>query len=353
MNDSCEVQLTEGIVIPKRKMRQSNMELLRLLAMLFVLMLHANYLTLGTPGRTDLINEPLSTSLRVLFEHLAIVAVDVFVLISGWFGINPKWKSLVALQFQTMFLSLLVVASFYVLGQPIGAKALIKSVYPGGAHWFIVAYIGLYTVSPVLNTFVKYASQRQMRFFLLAFFSVELFFGLIYDIGNYCGGYSMLSFMGLYMLAQYVRKHSGKMVMKSSGTYFILYLLTMIASALLFLFFLFLGHSEARFVSYYSPFVIMGSLFLLLAFSRLRIQNRIINWMAASCLSIYLIHCHTLIIPCFKTLFSNLYADFSGATYLLLALICLLGIGLGCILIDQLRIFCWKRLLSLLEKKFP
>ena len=41
--------------------------------------------------------------LRMLFESLAIVCVNVFVLISGWFGIRPKWKSVTNFLFQVFF----------------------------------------------------------------------------------------------------------------------------------------------------------------------------------------------------------------------------------------------------------
>ena len=80
--------------------RQSNIELLRIAAMLLILVLHANFFALGAYEPEDFKTDPLPTATRILFEQAAIYAVNLFVLISGWFGIRTKTKSLTALMFQ-------------------------------------------------------------------------------------------------------------------------------------------------------------------------------------------------------------------------------------------------------------
>lgn len=126
-----------------------------------------------------------------------------------------------------------------------------------------------------------------------------------------------------------MRRFPGCWQARSGGTLLGLYALTMLASAALFLLLLYIGHAERRFTSYLSPFVILGALFLLLAFLRLRLQSRAINWLAASSLSIYLIRYSPAFFPCFRTFFRGLYAQFSGVGYLLLTLLCLLCLGWG------------------------
>lgn len=68
--------------------RQSNFELLRIIAILLVLILHADFYALEGPVANDIINSPTDSMLRILFQAITIVAVNVFVMISGWFGIN-------------------------------------------------------------------------------------------------------------------------------------------------------------------------------------------------------------------------------------------------------------------------
>lgn len=85
------------------KVRQSNFELLRIVAMFMVMMLHVNFLALGKPSVEDAGSAPLATFTRILFEVMSVGSVDLFVLISGWFGIKANRKSLFTFIFQVVF----------------------------------------------------------------------------------------------------------------------------------------------------------------------------------------------------------------------------------------------------------
>lgn len=80
---------------------QSNIELLRIITMLLIVLLHCNYFALGGQSTFDIHSAKGFT--RVLCEQLTIVGVDVFVLISGWFGIHAKLKGAFSLLFQVVF----------------------------------------------------------------------------------------------------------------------------------------------------------------------------------------------------------------------------------------------------------
>lgn len=86
-----------------KKVRSSNLELLRLLSMFFVLVVHADFQALGMPDRTEMTILPLFSVFRIIIEAFAIVCVNSFVLLSGWFGINFHIKSLCNLLFQCAF----------------------------------------------------------------------------------------------------------------------------------------------------------------------------------------------------------------------------------------------------------
>lgn len=71
--------------------RSSNIELLRIIAITFVLILHTRFdgiLAVYDGGLT------LSHICRFAFEALAIVGVNVFVMISGYFGIRLTARSI-------------------------------------------------------------------------------------------------------------------------------------------------------------------------------------------------------------------------------------------------------------------
>lgn len=126
--ENCGAGAVADAPVARRTARQSNMELLRLVAMLFVLVfvLHANYWSLGYPGQADLLGSPLSASVRVALAHLAIVAVNVFVLLSGWFGIRPKWRGLAGLLFQAFFFPVALAGVFLALGHSVPLRGLLK-----------------------------------------------------------------------------------------------------------------------------------------------------------------------------------------------------------------------------------
>ena len=86
-----------------RDVRDSQIELLRIIAMVMMLILHANFLGARAPEHTDfLVNAPRAWE-QMILEALCIVAVDTFVLISGWYGIQFKKRRLAAFLFQVWF----------------------------------------------------------------------------------------------------------------------------------------------------------------------------------------------------------------------------------------------------------
>jgi IS5 family transposase len=95
--------------------RLSNIELLRIIAMAMVLIIHVGFIGIGIPTEQDIQNAPFPTFNRFLFNNLSIVAVDVFVMISGWFGIHPKFKSATNFLFQVFFFSIIVYSVLIIL----------------------------------------------------------------------------------------------------------------------------------------------------------------------------------------------------------------------------------------------
>lgn len=84
--------------------RLSNFELLRCIAMFLVLMVHADFYSLGAPEITNIRDISLGDIVQLLIQGISIVCVNVFVLISGWFGIRPNIKSFANFIFQCSFL---------------------------------------------------------------------------------------------------------------------------------------------------------------------------------------------------------------------------------------------------------
>ena len=67
----------------------------------------------------------------------------------------------------------------------------------GKPYWFVVSYILLYIVSPVLNKFVEYEAPQIIKLTLLCFFSFEFVYGWLFGQGGFGGGYSTMRATGL------------------------------------------------------------------------------------------------------------------------------------------------------------
>ena len=262
-----------------------------------VLILHADFQALGAPTRADILTSPIVSTLKVFFEMASIVAVNVFVLISGWFGIRPSVKGFCKFAFQCLFFSVGIYAVMNALGKTdfslrgiAGCFALI----PGGSYWFITSYIGLYLFSPVLNAFINTVEKKTFVYFLAGFYTFQTIYALIGGGANYLmKGYSAMSFMALYLLASFIRKHID-LSKFSRQTFSIGYIIITITMTLVWLAakVFNLGVFDSRLLAYSNPIVVISSLCLLLTFSKIRYKSSLVNKLAASSFAVYLLHCH-------------------------------------------------------------
>ena len=86
--------------IEQSVVRESNIELLRIISMILVLLSHASYTSLTPPTIADISTSLDSAFLRVLAESFSVVCVNLFVLISGWYGIKVRWSRFAELIFR-------------------------------------------------------------------------------------------------------------------------------------------------------------------------------------------------------------------------------------------------------------
>lgn len=152
-------------------LRQSGIELLRIVAIVMVLVCHANARVLGLPSRAEVFSVPAPSIARMLFGAMAVYGVNIFVMISGWFGIHAKPKGLANLLFEVLFLLWGIYAVFLLTGNATFNMHDIKVCLAlTDEYWFVMAYVGLYIFSPVLNAFVEKASKRELQLLLVGFY---------------------------------------------------------------------------------------------------------------------------------------------------------------------------------------
>lgn len=85
------------------KKRDSNIELLRNISMFLILVIHANFVALPHISYEEFVSNTTPSVVRFFIEAIGIVAVNIFVFISGWFGINTRKKSVLSFIYMVIF----------------------------------------------------------------------------------------------------------------------------------------------------------------------------------------------------------------------------------------------------------
>lgn len=203
--------------------RQSNFELLRILAMFLVLVVHSDFWSIGAPSVDEYQTATLTSVIRSVIQCVSIICVNVFVCISGWFGIKASLKGITTFLFQCVF----IVSITYIFALLTGIchfslTGIRQCLLLDSSLWFVKAYIGLYILSPVLNSFSDSASCRQFVQVLVPFYIFQTLFGIAGAAPYILNGYSVFSFAGLYLLAKFVRKyclHYKKQIILGGGVF--------------------------------------------------------------------------------------------------------------------------------------
>lgn len=340
-----------------QQQRYSNFELLRIVAILFVLLLHANFFALEGPHTQDIASQPLDSTLRILFQTISIVCVDVFVMISGWFGIHPSKKSFCNLMFQIAFYLILIYVLAIAMGYAtLSVKGFQDLFLTTPSNWFLKAYICLYIFSPTLNLFVQQASRKEFRVLLLSFFIFQTIYGWIFPKStDYIqGGYSPISFMGLYLLARYIRIHKSKWSTNTIRNDIMLYIGITVCVIVVCITPPMLKITQDtiygyNFLTYISPTTILMALLMILITSKLHLHSRFVNWVASSSFAVYMVYVNPNILTSYKDFFHNLHAQYQGIEYWGIVIPMIVVLYVIICMIDYVRKTAWNYFQSILK----
>ena len=336
------------------KERDSNMELLRCVAMFLVILVHTGFLSLGLPTQEDVFQTPFSVFMRFLIQSVSVVCVNVFVLLSGWYGIQFNLKRLEGLLFQVFFFSILIYTCLSIIHPEsyLNAKSITRIFMLNSEdYWFVKSYLLLFLFAPFLNAFVENKNNKKtIEYILCVFFLFQTIYGWISISGaiELEGGYSALSFMGLYLLIRVLKKyghdissHSGKLYIICFGG--IALFNTLLAFFLARMNLIVFG----RIFTYTNPLVICQSLLLVFAFSQFRIKSKFINWLAISCFAVYLTHANEFILrPIYGRWIKHLFEEQNSIIFIFVVLCTILIIFFASILLDKIRLYAWTKIVG-------
>ena len=200
------------------KKRESNFELLRIISMLYVITLH--YLDKGDflPDCTNAFD--LLGYIAWILEAFAIVAVNVFFIISGYFLVDSKFKikRILDIILQTMFYSLVVggacilfnivqlsdldIYKLLILGLPLSMNH----------YWFMSVYVVLLILAPLFNLAIKNIEKKHFTIILFCLLILESGIKSILplQLARDNKGYSIIWGIVLYLTGAYIKKYGIK-----------------------------------------------------------------------------------------------------------------------------------------------
>lgn len=289
----------------EKQERQSNLELLRIISMMGVIVLHYNNTEMGGAFALAF---GVNKGILFVLESIFICGVNVYMLISGYFLCLKNQRRLwrpVELVVQVMVFGL----GFYILGVVLRQKeftmaGLGQSLVPN--NYFVILYIVCFLLSPYINvTLYKIGQKQSLRLMILMFllFSVwptavdvlrELsgmeWAGLsTVGISGSQGGYTIVNFVMMYCMGAYLRLYLKK-------EYSLTSLLAALAAAVALLsgwaaFNSLHGILGGSAWEYCNPLVVVEAVILLLLFRRLHLPgSKIINTVSKGAFTVYLLH---------------------------------------------------------------
>ena len=182
--------------------RYSNIELLRLLSISLIQLMHIVSIV---HQQSNLLF--INIQVENLINVIGNTGVTIFVLISGWFGINFKKDRIV--DFVLISIVYSIILSFIQDG--VNLFAMLNAVYQILSYqsWFMACYFILYMVSPFVNEYILKTDRSRLRTLIII---LVVFLGGIPTLLSapngtviYWGGKCLGYFLTLYIIGRYMR----------------------------------------------------------------------------------------------------------------------------------------------------
>ena len=264
------------------KMRNSSIELLRLILMFVILLFHV--IGHGSSIMTEGINAfKINNTVdlwKITSYSFLYFPVDCFVIISGYFGIKFRKAKIVELWLSLLLVSITISLVFFLF--KVADVSLIKALLPlrYDIWWFMTNYFMLCLLSPVLNKVDEFNIK-----------SPKLFLGTLICF-DFIFHNALANFIICYLIGKtlkriiFSRKEIyGMIVFAVILHLLIVILLTKKESAHIFLL-----------LSNYSPIIIIQAILVFLLFNNnLNFSSRVINLISSVSIYVYLITDHPLV----------------------------------------------------------
>lgn len=331
----------------KKMLRNSNIELLRIIATLGVIVLHYNHDQMG--GGFEYVEMgSINSYIMYFLENIFICAVNVFVLISGYFMSEKKkvntFKAVELLVEVIAFNAAILVVQMFLAKSFFSWEICLASLLP--KNYYVTLYISVYLLSPYINLFVNKLTNASFRNLLILLIlilsvwptfleSISLMFGGDFSgmntigIGGSQGGYTIVNFVLMYLIGAYIKRINPN---KPARIYLIklciCWVILFVCSYIL----TYVGIGARTIWAYCNPFVILSAIYSFLVFNNIKgLKSRAINEISKASFTVYLLHMLFL-----SKLRVNYFVEAHPIIYILHVIGSCIGIYLICFLIYKI-----------------
>jgi len=266
----------------KTKVRNSSIELLRIFAMIDIVLFHylsRNYNLYAVENSR--IMEDAGLWEEMIVQYIGYLGVPCFMFISGYYGIRFKWNKFGSLVEQCFFYGIMAFLGLWCLN---GCHPPLYDLLAINNYWFMVAYLMVMLMSPALNAMIEQLGSKQLLLIVVALYVVN--FGGVISGHSVGGGFATL--MMIYLLARWMKLYlADRYKRKSILLAFVLFSIQIgLVSACYFL-----QHIGIKVIigSYDNIINILLVGFVVITIERYQFNSVIINKIAASTLSVYLL----------------------------------------------------------------
>ena len=333
--------------------RQSNFELLRIVAMLMIIAHHISYHGALAPTGEVISFNAYWLQLMVVGGK---IGVNLFVMISGYFSVTAKsFKPAKAVQLwlQLLFYSLLTFFAdrvYSVFNQNVNGlnlQGIGSSFFPviNNSWWFASAFFALFMLSPFINKMlVSLNSTEYLKMLAVMFVMWTLIY--TFALKNYQMNH-LLWFIFVYSLGGYIRLYGGKRLFSKKYMYFISAIVSLLTLAGLKLLFEYCGVNSETVNDYKAIFyksenslpILFVSVCVFLLFKNLDIKrSRFINTLASAAFGVYLIHDSVFVREMLKSHVFKVYRV-GDSPLIPYTIAIVLAIYISCAILELLRIY--------------
>jgi len=309
--------------------RNSSIELLRLLCMVYIVAYHAML-------KTPMWGEAKYRAVSLVFH----VGVPVFILISGYFQIRFNWKSVCRFVGMVVFYILLLFTLNWYLGEPKGNLFFALTPISHASFWdlwFVPCYFMLYLLSPFYNKLINSMSNVGLWMLVMVMAVICYYYGWLFHAPNLSSGDNLFNFLLLYSIGSLLRRYKDVIGGFSKGKVVLTYVLF---NLVVWLGYTFLPRGRNTWFCFFFDYngvgTLINSILLFLVFAGFSFSNKTVNSVLKSSFAIYFLHANCFVVPLITGYFYNHYYSRNTLLTLTCVLVFAVVVCLACLLVDLL-----------------